>query len=75
MIPKAYREFERICAARSVTGSVLEVGSVPSQDSLLCMKSLEHASEKIGINLGAPAEYAGFHILQVNANDMRCFSD
>src|SRR5688500_14298075 len=64
------QEFERICSERGIRGSVLEVGAVPSDESLLCMKSLEHATEKIGIDLNSPSEYKDFKIVQGNANAM-----
>jgi SAM-dependent methyltransferase len=73
MHPRVYQEFERICAGRSILGSVLEVGAVPSDQTLLCMKSLEQASEKIGIDLDGPHEYKGIKILKGNANAMDCF--
>ena len=64
------QEFERICSERAIRGSVLEVGAVPTDESLLCMKSLEHATEKIGIDLNSPSEYKDFKIVQGNANAM-----
>jgi SAM-dependent methyltransferase len=54
---------------------VLEVGAIPSNSSLLCMKSLKNATEKIGINLNGPYEYQDFRIVQGNANCMECFAD
>ena len=57
MLPRVYREFERICARRGAGGVVLEIGAVPSDSSLLCRKSLINATEKIGINLDGPVEY------------------
>lgn len=75
MLARAREEFERICANRHVTGSVLEVGAVPAKSTLLCMNSLSHASERIGINLIGPTMFDGFPILQGNANDMSLFPD
>lgn len=75
MLPRAHQEFERICARRQVRGSVLEVGATPIRATLLCMKSLAHATERIGINLDGPWEFDGFRILQGNANDMSFFPD
>ena len=60
---------------RPIRGSVLEVGAVPSDSSLLCMKSLQHASSKIGINLDSPHNYQDFKIVRGNANSMDCFQD
>lgn len=75
MHPRVYQEFERICSGRSIGGSILEVGAIPSSMSLLCMKSLGNAAEKIGINLDGPYEFRDFKILKGNANSMRCFED
>lgn len=74
MLPRVYLEFERICARRHAGGAVLEVGAVPSDLSLLCMKSL-HATEKVGINLDGPTEYKDFTVLRCNSNHMDCFED
>ena len=70
-----YQAFEKICSKKNVTGSVLEIGAVPSINSLLCMKSLEGATEKVGINLSGPYEFEDFKVLKGNANDMDCFED
>ncbi len=75
MHENVYQEFERICAACGAGGDVLEIGAVPSPDSLLCLKALAAARSKVGISLGAPLEFRDFRILQCNANDMRCFDD
>jgi SAM-dependent methyltransferase len=75
MLPRVYKEFERICSERKAGGAVLEIGAVPSTDSLLCMKSLRNATQKIGINLKGPSEYRDFKIIQGNGNAMTCFGD
>jgi SAM-dependent methyltransferase len=75
MHPKIFQEFEKIFATREITGSVLEIGAVPSDGSLLCMKSLRNAREKIGINLDGPFEFKDFRIIKGNANRMNCFED
>lgn len=54
---------------------MLEVGAIPSNGSLLAMKSLANVVEKIGINLDGPHEFEDFKILQGNANAMHCFAD
>jgi len=68
--PRTYHEFERICTERNVGGSVLELGAVPNPNSLLCMKSLKDATEKIGVNINGPQEYRDFMILKGNANHL-----
>src|SRR5262245_31372980 len=75
MHPRTFKEFERICSTRRAGGRVLEIGAVPADYSLLCMKSIASATEKIGINLDGPYEYQDFTILKGNANAMDCFSD
>ena len=75
MHPRVYREYERICRSRGAAGAVLEIGAVPSDNSLLRMKSLEKATEKVGINLDGPHEYADFRIVRGNANAMDDFED
>lgn len=56
-------------------GAVLEVGAIPSKLSLLNMKCLKNATEKIGINLDGPYKYNDFKIIKGNANDMKIFKD
>jgi SAM-dependent methyltransferase len=75
MHTKIYHAFERICSERTVRGSVLEVGAVPHDQSLLTMRSLKNATEKIGINLDGPHRYNDFSIVQGNANNMTCFEN
>ena len=75
MHPRVYEEFERICSDINVNGSVLEIGAVPSNQSLLCMKSLRNATEKIGININGPYEFMDFKIYKGNANSMESFED
>lgn len=75
MHPRQYAEMERICSERGAGGAVLEIGAVPSDDSLLCMACLAGAAEKIGINLHGPFRYRDFDILKINSNAMDCFPD
>lgn len=75
MHPQIYMEFERLVSTLNVAGSVLEVGAVPSEMSLLCMKSLDGATEKVGINLDGPHEFMDFRIHRGNANSMELFED
>ncbi|SRR5258706_7843806 len=70
MHPKIYQKFEQICLAHNITGRVLEIGAVPTKDSLLCMKSLQNAREKIGVNIDGPYKHLDFTILKSNANKM-----
>ena len=75
MHARVYKEYEQICSKVNITGSVLEVGAMPSDSSLLCMNSLANAKEKVGINLMESCEYKDFKIHQGNANSMDIFED
>lgn len=75
MHSRVFQEFERLCSTKDVKGSVLEVGAIPSDKSLLCMKSLTGCNAKIGINLNGPFKFKDFTILKGNANNMSCFDD
>jgi len=70
-----FAEFDRICRARGAGGDVLEVGAVASEESLLLLPALRDARSKVGVNRDGPSTYAGFEVLAVDANDMRCFPD
>jgi SAM-dependent methyltransferase len=73
---RIYQEYEKICSHRDFAGaSVLEVGAIPSEKTLLCMNSLRDAKEKIGINLSGPRKFRDFVILKGNANQMSIFED
>ena len=75
MHPIQFQAFERICGERGAGGSVLEIGAVPSEDSLLCLGSLRNATRKVGVNLDGPSTYRDFAILKADANDLSCFRD
>jgi SAM-dependent methyltransferase len=75
MHPRVYQAFETICRQRGAGGAVLEVGAVASGKTLLAMKCLANASEKIGINLKGQSSYADFKIVEGNANAMSMFPD
>jgi SAM-dependent methyltransferase len=75
MHPAVFAAFDAICARRGAGGAVLEVGAVPSRDSLLTLSALRGAARRVGINREGPASFAGFEIVRGDANDMRCFAD
>jgi len=75
MHPDQFQTFERICAERGAGGAILEIGAVPSEDSLLCLRSLRAATRKVGVNLDGPSTYRDFAILKANSNDLSCFRD
>jgi len=70
-----FQTFEAICSKQGITGSVLEIGAVPKDDSLLCMYSLRNASERVGISLDGPYSGEDMYIVKGNANSMDCFED
>ena len=70
-----YQAFSDICSDWNTSGAVLEIGAMPSKKSLLNMPALENASEKIGLNLDGPHDYAGFQIVKGAVNNMECFED
>ncbi|MFC1885193.1 methyltransferase domain-containing protein [Thermodesulfobacteriota bacterium] len=75
MHKRVFQAFEQICRRRKIAGSVLEIGATPDDSSLLSMRSLAHAEEKIGINLDGPYTHKDFQIFKVNSNDMTCFEN
>lgn len=68
-----FSTFDAICQAQAVSGAVLEVGAVPSPDTLLMLPALVAATERVGVNLEQPSEIGGYPILQADAHDLRCF--
>ena len=75
MHPLIFEQFERICAPLRITGSVLEVGAVPADDTLLCLSALRDAKEKVGVNLLGPSKYRDFEIRRGDANSMDFLQD
>lgn len=75
MHPTVFEAFERLCRRKGVSGRVLEVGAVPSGNSLLSMDCLNGAVEKVGINYDGPYSFADFKILKGTANDLSRFAD
>jgi SAM-dependent methyltransferase len=75
MHSKVFAEIESICRERVAGGDVLEIGAVPSADSLLCLPALSNARSKVGVNLQTAASYRDFQIRQANANHLDCFAD
>jgi hypothetical protein len=72
MHPTIYREFHQVVSNLKLKGRVLEVGAVPSADSLLAMDELRGA-ERVGVNISGGFEFGGFKITQANGNDMSMF--
>lgn len=64
------RIFAHFCQhVPSTTGRVLELGAVPTPDTLLALPQLANA-ERIGLNLRPASSFAGASIMQGNANEM-----
>ena len=70
MHPAVFGAFDRICSSRACGGDVLEIGAVPSEDTLLCMPSLRGARRRIGVNIDGPSSVRDIEILRANANDL-----
>lgn len=75
MHPRVFAEFDRICRARGAGGAVLEIGAVPSAESLLLLPALAGATEKVGVSLDGPARFADVEILAADAHDLSRFED
>jgi len=74
--PSVYKTIEKILLdnqASTKGGRLLEIGSLPSDMSLLASPILKLAKEKIGINIDGPYQYKDFKILKGNANKMDYF--
>lgn len=75
MHPKVYKEFSQICSRLELGSRVLEIGAMPSADTLLALPVLASTSERVGINLAGPWRHQGFEILRGDGNDMAQFAD
>lgn len=75
MHPIIFDAFEKIVRKRNKTGTVLEIGAIPSPHSLLNLKALEGATEKIGVNLDGPYDCTDYKIVAGNGNAMDYFED
>jgi SAM-dependent methyltransferase len=71
MHPTVFATFDRLCAAHRCDGDVLEIGAMPSPDTLLCLPALRHARRRVGVNLDGPATFGDIEIRRGNANDLR----
>lgn len=71
MHPDVFAAFDRVCRARDCSGDVLEIGAVPSEQTLLCLPSLSGCARRVGVNIEGPASIRGFEILRANAHDLR----
>lgn len=71
---KIYKKIEEILHQNNVSGKILEVGAMPSTESLLASKILD-GCDKVGINLIGSKSFADFKIIEGNANNMNMFKD
>ena len=68
MIPRVFAEFGKTLSALERTfESVLEVGALPDERSLLLLPALTTARERVGINLSEEGEVSGARILRGDA--------
>lgn len=49
---------------------MLEIGAMPTADTLLCLPALAGATEKLGVNLDGPHDCADFHIQRGDAHHL-----
>lgn len=83
MSPEMFEEFEKILSKRSVGGAVLEIGAVPTSDSLLNIGVFSGVPKRVGINLDGGSSYTigdgeranDYEIIKGNANNMTCFEN
>lgn len=75
MHSEMFAAFDEICRQQNAAGRVLEIGAMPSPDTLLALPSLAGVAEKIGINLDGPSHGADFRIVGGNANAMTMFAN
>ena len=72
MHPKIYNGFREILSEHKVKGRILEVGAIPSAQSLIAMDILQ-GNELVGVNMQGFDGFAGLKIIQANGNDMSMF--
>jgi SAM-dependent methyltransferase len=72
MDPLVFNEFQEIVTLIKIKERVLEVGAIPSSDSLLTIDALSSA-ERVGINIKGDIEFGGFKIIEGNGNNMSMF--
>lgn len=65
-----FGEFERVCRERGAGGDTLEIGAVPSRDSLLFLPALAGARSRVGLDLDGDHTVGGISILCGDANQM-----
>jgi SAM-dependent methyltransferase len=70
-----WHRFEELGRRHGVSGAVLEVGAVPSPDTLLELPCLRACTERVGINLDGPHAYAGYRIERGTAHDLGRWAD
>ena len=75
MHPVVFEIFENLCAPLAIRGRVLELGASPHHRSLLAMRALAQAGERIGIGLDGAMEGDGYAIHQGDAHDLSAFAD
>ncbi len=75
MHPAIFDAFDAICRQEKAGGRVLEIGAVPTSDTLLALPSLAGASRKIGVNLAPASRGPDFEIIETDANALTPFED
>jgi hypothetical protein len=66
--------FAKIVRDIKPRGKIVELGAVPSSDSLLTLPELS-GEHRVGVNISGASHFGGFEILKMNANNMALFDD
>ena len=76
MHPAIFAAFETICRDGVPSGArVLEVGAMPSADTLLNLPSLRRAALRVGVNLADGSPLPGASMLRVAADGLAAIAD
>jgi len=75
MHPREFEAIDRICRERGAGGDVIELGAMPSPDTLLALPSLAGARSRVGVNLAGDAEGGAWRIVGADATDLAGFAD
>jgi SAM-dependent methyltransferase len=76
MHPVIFAAFNAICLDKIAPGArVLEIGAMPTQDTLLRLPALPEASLRVGTNREAMGPADGVNLVQVGDASLACFAD
>ena len=83
MVPEIYARWRELVANYQVGDKILEIGAVPTSDSLLNLEAFKSCSTLLGINLDGGGSYQigssslrnSYEIIKGNTNHMDCFEN